>query len=138
MVQLRALSKGADDNPWYCKFCNKKVTEMGKLMGTLTKKVVKLEKDVKEVKEHIEPEVINQEIVQKCDENKVRELIDNELVKLNIPDKCDEGKLSTKILVIKMQLYPTGAMKHQLKSWKTDRLENVIFLFSWHLNVTLF
>ena len=91
MVQLRALSKGADDNPWYCKFCNKKVAEMGKLMGTLTKKVVKLEKDVKEVKEHIE--VINQEIVQKCDENKVRELIDNELVKLNIPDKCDEKKV---------------------------------------------
>ena len=37
--------------------------------------------------------MINQEIVQKCDENKVRELIDNELVKLNIPDKCDEKKV---------------------------------------------
>ena len=34
--------------------------------------------------------MINQEIVQKCEENKVRGLIDNELVKLNIPDKCDE------------------------------------------------
>ena len=37
--------------------------------------------------------MINQEIVQKCDENKDRELIDNELVKLNIPDKCEEKKV---------------------------------------------
>ena len=63
---------------------------MGKSMGTLTKNVVKLEKDAKEVREHID--VINQEIVQKCDENKVWELIDNKIVKLNIPDKCDEKK----------------------------------------------
>ena len=41
MMQLKAMigENEEDDNPWFCKFCNKKVTEMSKVIGIIDKKL---------------------------------------------------------------------------------------------------
>ena len=44
IIQLNELvaEDEDDDIPWYCKFCNKKVSEMSKVVGIMDKKIEKM------------------------------------------------------------------------------------------------
>ena len=47
IIQLNELvaENEDDDSPWYCKFCNKKVSEMSKVVGIMDKKIEKMTED---------------------------------------------------------------------------------------------
>ena len=44
IIQLNELvaEDEDDDSPWYCKFCNKKVSEMSRVVGIMDKKIEKM------------------------------------------------------------------------------------------------
>ena len=85
-----------DDYHWYCKFCNKKVTDMTKLLGSIDKRLTHLDNEVQAVKQDLDD--VKDEVGKKCDEEKVKELIDmklqdnvdKEMVKKMVRDEVTE------------------------------------------------
>lgn len=71
---------------WYCKFCNKTITDMSKVIGSFDKRIEKLETSVDKVKADIT--IVKNEMKNKCDTEKVTTLIDNKISNL-----CDENKV---------------------------------------------
>ena len=78
-MQLKALigENEEDDNPWFCKFCNKKVTEMSKVIGIIDKKMEIIIEDISDIKTDITD--IKSELINKCDEVHVKQLIKEEI-----------------------------------------------------------
>ena len=51
IIQLNELvvEDEDDDSPWYCKFCNKKVSEIRKVVGIMDEKIEKMTEDILEI-----------------------------------------------------------------------------------------
>lgn len=71
---------------WYCKFCNKTVSDMSKVIGTLDTRLGNLEATVDEVKTDLVD--VKSKINHKCDTEQV-----NQLIKNKTDGFCDEEKV---------------------------------------------
>ena len=91
IIQLNELvaEDEDDDSPWYCKFCNKKVSEMSKVVGIMDKKIEKMTEDILEIKSDVVD--IKAELNNKCDTDTVKQLVSSEIKTLT--NDIDEKKV---------------------------------------------
>ena len=99
-----------DDSPWYCKFCNKKVSEMSKVVGIMDKKIEKMTEGILEIKSDVVD--MKTELNNKCDTDTVKQLVSSEIE--TPTNDIDEKKV--------MEIVKTEA--HKLKESLTCNYSN--------------
>ena len=77
LINLDNSEEDENDYHWYCKYCNKTVSDMSKVLGSLDKRLTTLANEVTEVKSDLNE--VKSEVKNKCDEIRVKEIVAEEI-----------------------------------------------------------